>query len=71
MNALNGIPVGRTVDEARALGPIITPKQYQCSYCGIGVCGIVINAIQCYCGNNQCQPSTTTTTTSMTADFSA
>ncbi len=61
VNALNGILVGRTLAEARALGPIVTPKQYQCSYCGTGACGITVNVIQCYCGSIQCQPATTTT----------
>ncbi len=62
VNALKDIPVGRTPDEARALGPIVTPKQYQCSYCAIGACGIVVNTIQCLCGTNQCQPNTPATT---------
>jgi hypothetical protein len=64
-NALNGIPVARTLAEARALGPIVTPKQYQCSFCNTGACGIVVYTIQCVCGAIQCQPTTTTTTTSM------
>ena len=61
-NALKDIPVGRTLEEARALGPIVTPKQYQCSYCGTGACGVVVNTIQCLCGTNQCQPNTPATT---------
>jgi hypothetical protein len=58
-NALNNIPVGRTLAEARALGPMVTPRQYQCSFCGIGLCGVQVTTIQCYCGNNQCQQATT------------
>lgn len=52
--------IGRTLAESRKLGPIITPKQYQCSYCATGVCAIVVNVIQCYCGNTQCAPAPTT-----------
>ncbi|CAF4064985.1 unnamed protein product [Adineta steineri] len=62
INALNSIPVGKTLAEARALGPIVTPKQYQCSLCNTGACGIVVNVVQCICGNTQCQPATTPTT---------
>jgi hypothetical protein len=62
VNALKDIPVGQTLDEARILGPIVTPKQYQCSYCGSGACAIVVNTVQCLCGTNQCQPSTAPTT---------
>jgi hypothetical protein len=61
-NALNNITIGRTLAEARAIGPIVTPKQYQCSFCGTGVCGIVVNVVQCVCGAVQCQPSTTPST---------
>ncbi|UJR26457.1 hypothetical protein I4U23_007787 [Adineta vaga] len=61
-NALNNIAVARTLDEARALGPIVTPKQYRCSFCGTGVCGIIVNTIQCICGNTQCPPVTQPTT---------
>ena len=68
-DALNNIVVGRTLEEARALGPIVTPKQYQCSFCGTGVCGIIINTIQCICGNNQCPPATTQPTTSTMTYF--
>ncbi|CAF0950672.1 unnamed protein product [Rotaria sordida] len=63
INALNDIPVGQTLAEARALGPIVTPRQYRCSFCRTGLCGIVVNTIQCFCGNVQCPPATTTTTT--------
>ncbi len=59
---MKDIPVGQTLDEARILGPIVTPKQYQCSYCGSGACAIVVNTVQCLCGTNQCQPSTAPTT---------
>jgi hypothetical protein len=59
-NALNGIKVGRTLAEARVLGRIVTPKQYRCTFCATGVCGIVVNTIQCFCGNVQCAPATTT-----------
>ncbi|CAF1035730.1 unnamed protein product [Adineta ricciae] len=62
-DALNNIAVGRTLDEARALGPIVTPKQYRCSFCGTGVCGIIVNTIQCICGNNPCPPAPTQPTT--------
>jgi hypothetical protein len=60
---LNDIPVAETLAEARALGPIVTPRQYRCTFCATGICGIVINTIQCFCGNSQCTPATTTTTT--------
>ncbi|CAF2480711.1 unnamed protein product [Rotaria sp. Silwood2] len=63
INALNDIPVGQTLVEARALGPILTPRQYRCSFCSTGLCGIVVNTIQCFCGNTQCPPVTTATTT--------
>lgn len=65
INALNGTRVARTLQEARALGPIVTPKQYRCSFCGTGTCGVVVNTIQCFCGTIVCQPATTTTTTGM------
>lgn len=58
-NALKNISVARTLVEARQLGPIITPKQYQCTYCLTGVCAIVINTVQCLCGTAQCTPATT------------
>ena len=59
LHALEEIPIGETLAEARSLGPMITPKQFYCSFCNTGTCGIVINAIQCVCGNNQCPPATT------------
>jgi hypothetical protein len=58
-NALKNITIGRTLAEARALGPLKTPRQYQCSFCGSGVCGIVVNVVQCFCGPVQCPPATT------------
>lgn len=59
INALDDISFGQTLAEAKQFGPIVTPKQYQCSYCVVGACSIVITGIQCNCGSNQCQPSTT------------
>ena len=56
--ALNQLPVGRTLAEARALGPIVIPKQYQCSLCGTGLCGVTVNVVQCYCGAVQCPAAT-------------
>ena len=58
-NALNNMTIGRTLAEARALGPLVTPKQYQCSFCTTGACGIVVNVLQCLCGTVQCAPATT------------
>ncbi|CAF1628166.1 unnamed protein product, partial [Adineta ricciae] len=58
-NALNNMTIGRTLSEARALGPLVTPKQYQCSFCSTGACGIVVNTVQCFCGSIQCAPATT------------
>lgn len=58
VNALNNIRFGRSLAEARALGPIVTPRQYRCSHCNTGMCGVVVNTIQCFCGNTQCPPST-------------
>lgn len=63
IHTLEQIPTGQSLAEARALGPIVTPKQLRCSFCSTGACTIVVNTVQCYCGNNQCQPDTTTTTT--------
>jgi hypothetical protein len=57
---LKNIPVGRTLAEARKLGPIVTPKQYRCTFCATGVCGIVVDTVQCFCGTILCQPATTT-----------
>lgn len=57
IDALNNITFGRTLTEAQALGPIVTPKRYRCSHCGSGVCGVITNTIQCMCGNTQCPPS--------------
>jgi hypothetical protein len=58
-NALNNITVGRTLAEARALGPIVTPRQYPCTYCVTGACAIVVNVVQCNCGTTQCPPTAT------------
>ncbi|CAF1550461.1 unnamed protein product [Rotaria sp. Silwood1] len=57
-NALDDIPIGQTLAEARALGPIKTPKRYQCTFCIVGTCGVVGNTIQCFCGTNQCSSAT-------------
>ncbi|CAF1175475.1 unnamed protein product [Rotaria magnacalcarata] len=56
-HALDDIPVGRTLAEARALGPLVTPKQYACTLCNVGACGGTATTVQCYCGNNQCPPT--------------
>ncbi|CAM4790945.1 unnamed protein product [Rotaria magnacalcarata] len=61
IDALLNISMAETIAEARALGPMVTPKQYRCSYCNTGACAVVANTIKCYCGNSQCQPATTTT----------
>lgn len=58
-DALKNVAFGRTLVEARALGPIVTPKQYRCSMCSTGMCGMAANTIQCYCGPAQCQPAAT------------
>lgn len=68
-NALKNIPVARTLVEARKLGPIVTPKQYQCTFCVTGVCGIVIDSVQCFCGATQCPPTATTTSRKETFVF--
>ncbi len=57
-NALNNITVGRTLAEARALGPIVTPRQYPCNFCVTGSCTTVVNVVQCSCGTIQCAPAT-------------
>jgi len=57
-NALNNITVGRTLAEARALGPIVTPRQYPCNFCVTGFCTTVANVVQCNCGTNPCAPAT-------------
>lgn len=59
-NALKTIPVGRTLAEAKQLGRVVTPKQYRCTFCVTGICGVVIDTIQCFCGAIQCPPVTTT-----------
>ena len=66
--ALSNVRVGRTLAEAKKLGQIVTPKQYRCTFCITGICGIVVNTIQCFCGAVQCPPATTTTGT-MHLDF--
>jgi hypothetical protein len=52
--ALNHLIVGRTLSEARALGPLVTPKQYRCSLCTTGVCNVVANTVQCLPTTNTC-----------------
>lgn len=59
VDALNDTPIAQSFAEARVLGPIVTPRQYRCSFCNTGMCGVVVNTIQCFCGNTQCPPSTT------------
>lgn len=59
-NALKNIPVGRTLVEARKLGRIVTPRQYKCTFCVTGVCGIIVDTVQCFCGPVQCPPVQTT-----------
>lgn len=59
-NALQAIPVARTLAEAEKLGPIVAPKQFRCTFCVTGICGVVIDTIQCFCGTIQCPPATTT-----------
>ena len=66
-NALNDVLVGRTLAEARALGPIVTSKRFRCTFCSTGYCGVVINTIQCFCGAVICPPSTTRITTRATS----
>ena len=58
-SALNNISIGQTLEEARTQRPIATPKQYSCTYCTVGLCTVVVNIIQCYCGNVLCTPATT------------
>lgn len=60
VNALKNSSVGRTLVEARKLGRIVTPKQYRCTFCVTGVCGIIVDSIQCFCGPTQCPPVPTT-----------
>lgn len=59
-SALNSMLIGRTLADSKNLGPVVTPRQYQCSYCGVGSCAVVVNVVQCYCGQVQCVPATTT-----------
>ncbi|CAF3580624.1 unnamed protein product [Rotaria socialis] len=61
IDALLNITMAASIAEARALGPMIMPRQYRCSFCNTGACAVVANTIKCYCGNSQCQPATTTT----------
>ncbi|CAF3682265.1 unnamed protein product [Adineta steineri] len=56
-NALNNITIGRTLSEARALGKIVTPRQYQCTLCATGACAVVVTTVQCVCGTAQCLPT--------------
>ena len=63
IDALEQISTGESLAEARALGPLVTPKQLRCTFCSTGACTIVVNTVQCYCGSNQCPADTTTTTT--------
>ncbi|CAF0902610.1 unnamed protein product [Rotaria sordida] len=58
-HALDNITISQTLAEARALGPIVTPKRYQCTYCTVGVCNPTVNTVQCLCGTIQCPQATT------------
>ena len=57
--ALTQMPIALNLAEARALGPLVTPKQFPCTLCGTGVCGVIVNVVQCICGAVQCPPVTT------------
>ena len=61
-DALQDIKIAKTLIEGRSLGPIVTPKSYRCSFCSSGSCGIVVNTIQCFCGNTQCSSTAAPTT---------
>lgn len=55
--ALDNITIGKSLAEAQELGVVVTPKQYQCSYCSAGSCNVVANNVQCSCGTYQCPPT--------------
>lgn len=62
LQALNNITIAGTLVQAKKQGPIVTPKQFPCSYCVVGACTVVVNVVQCNCGTNQCPPVAATTT---------
>ena len=54
VDALINMTIGETVAQGRSLGPMVTPKQFSCSFCRSGSCGVVQNTFQCTCGNTVC-----------------